>query len=61
MRSRAAILMSSTASLALAAGLFAGVLRAGQAAAAETHGRHSEVPAVFLNEHVRGDLGRTEQ
>ena len=41
--------------------LDAGVIRPGQAAAAQAAGRHAEVAAVLLHHHVGGDLGRAEQ
>ena len=41
--------------------LDAGVVRAGQAAAAQAAGRHAEVAAVFLHHHVGGDLGGAEE
>src|SRR5688572_16494903 len=36
-------------------------MRAGQAAAAQTAGRHSEIAAVLLHQDVRGYLGRAKQ
>ncbi len=41
--------------------LDAGVVRAGQAAAAQAAGRHAEIAAVLLHHHVGGDLRRAEQ
>ena len=41
--------------------LDAAVVRAGQAAAAQTAGLHAEVAAVFLHHDVAGDLGGAEE
>ena len=40
--------------------LGARMVRAGEAAAAEAHGRHPEVAPVLLHHHVGGDLGGAE-